>query len=72
MNPREVVVSKKMAFIVALVFAMLVALLVFGGKLSIPGFGQSQKLDSSKLAAGSPEKFAALSNHGTEDNVGST
>ncbi len=72
MNYKEIVVSKKTAYTIVLVLAILVALIVLGGNLAIPGFGPSSQVDESKLVAGSPEKFAALSSHGTQGNVGST
>lgn len=73
MDSRKVVASKKVVYIIAvLVLAILITLLVFSGKLSIPGFGKAGNRDTSKLVAGSPEKFALLSGHGTQENVGST
>ncbi len=72
MNSKEIVVSKKTAYIIALLLVILVAAIAFGGKRSILGVGQSDNLATSKLAAGSPEKFAVLSSHGTQGNIGST
>jgi len=72
MNSKEIVVSKKTVFAIALVLVALVAVIVYGGKVSILGFGKSDRVDSSKLVAGSSEKIALLSGHGTQGNVGST
>ncbi len=72
MNSKEIVVSKKTVYTIALALVILVALTVFAAKLSIPGFGQARNVDSSKLVNGSLEKFAVLSSHGTKGNVGST
>ena len=72
MQSKEIVVSKKTVYIMALVFAILAALIVLGGRFSVLGFGQVPNIDSSKLVAGSPEKFDVLSSHGTRGNVGST
>ena len=73
MDSSEVVASKKVVYIIiALVLTILITLLVFSGKLSIPGFGKARNVDTSRLVAGSPEKFAVLSSHGTQENVGST
>ncbi len=72
MNSKEIVISKKTVYTIALVLVALVAVIAFGGKFSILGFEQSDNVDSSKLAAGSPEKFAVLSGRGTQGNVGST
>ena len=72
MNSKEIVVSKKTAFTIALVIAILAALMMFGGKLSILGFGQSDNATNMNLVDGSPEKFDMLSSHSTQGNVGST
>jgi len=72
MNSKELVVSKKTAYAITLVIAILVALVVFGIKLSKMGFGQSDNTANMNLVDGSPEKFDMLSSHGTQDNVGST
>jgi hypothetical protein len=72
MNSKEIVISKRAGYAISLVLVILVALLVFGGKFSILGFGNTGNVDSSKLVAGSPEKFDVLSSHGTQGNVGST
>ena len=72
MNSKEVVVSRKTVYTIALVIAILAALIVFGGKLSKLGFGQSDNAANMKLVDGSPEKFDMLSSHSTQGNVGST
>jgi hypothetical protein len=72
MKSKEIVVSRKTAYTITLVLAILVALIVFGGNLAIPGLGPFSQADESRLVAGSPEKFAVLSSHGTQGNVGST
>ncbi len=72
MNSKEIVVSKKTVYTIALALVILVALTVFGAKLSIPGFGQARNVDSSKLVNGSLEKFAVLSSRSIQGNVGST
>ena len=69
MNSKEIVISKKRAYTIALVLAIVAALIVFGDNLSI---GQSSNVNESKLVAGSPEKFAVLSGRGTQGNVAST
>ncbi len=72
MNSKEVIVSRKNVYIIALVLAILVALMVFVSKLSILGFGQSNNAANMNLIDGSQEKFDMLSSHGTQGNVGST
>ena len=73
MDSRKVVASKQVVYIIAVfVLAILITLLVFSGKLSVPCFGKAGNGDTSKLVAGSHEKFALLSGHGTQGNVGST
>ena len=72
MNFKELTVPKKVVYIIALVLAILLFLFVFGSKILLLGFGRSTDVDVSKLAAGSPEKFAVLSSRGTQGNVGST
>jgi len=71
-NSKEVIISRKTVYIIALVLAILVALMMFGGKLLILGFGQSDNAANMKLVDGSPEKFDMLSSHSTQGNVGST
>lgn len=72
MNTKEIVISRKTVYIIALALIILAVLLLFGGRLSIPGFGQSHKVTDTELVDGSPEKFAVLSSHGTQGGVGST
>ena len=72
MNNKELVVSKKTVYTIAISLVILVALLLFGGKFSILGFGQSHNAVSIDLVAGSPEKFAFLSGKGSQRSVGST
>jgi hypothetical protein len=72
MKSNEIVISKKTVYTIAVVVAILTALVVFGGKFSILGVGQASDVDATKLIAGSPEKFAVLSSHGTQGSVGST
>lgn len=72
MKSKEIVISKKTVYTIAVLLAIFTALIVFGGKFSVLGIGQASDVDASKLAAGSPEKFAVLSSHGTQGNVGST
>ena len=72
MNSKEIVLSKRTAYLIALLLVILVAAILFGSKLSILGFGQARNVDSSNLVAGSPEKFHILASHGTQGNVGST
>ena len=72
MNSTEIVISRKLVYAVITGLLILVALLLFGEKLSIPGFGQSDNASSTELAAGSQEKFAFLSGQGSQRSVGST
>jgi len=65
MNSKEIVVSKKTVYAIALLIPILVALIVFGGKLSKLGFGQSDNAATMNLVDGSPEKFDMLSGRGT-------
>ena len=72
MNTKEIVISKKTVYIIALALVILASLLLFGGKLSIPGFGQSNNVSNTEMVAGSQEKFAFLSGKGSQRSVGST
>ncbi len=72
MNTKEIVISKKTVYIIALALVILASLLLFGGKLSIPGFRKSNNVSSTNLVAGSQEKFAFLSGQGSQRSVGST
>jgi hypothetical protein len=72
MNSKEIHISKKIVYTIALALVLLVATLLFGGKLSTLGFGQSDKPVSTNLVPGSPEKFAFLSGKGSQRSVGST
>ena len=72
MNSTEIVISKKLVYALTIGLVILVAVLLFGGKLSIPGFGQSNNVSSTNLVAGSQEKFACLSGQGEQRSVGST
>lgn len=72
MDTKEIGISKKTIYTIALAFVILIALLLFGGKLSVHGFGSSDKAVSNDLIAGSPEKFAFLSGKGSQRSVGST
>ena len=72
MNSTEIVISKKLVYALTIGLVILVAVLLFGGKLSIPGFGQSNNVSSTNLVAGSQEKFAFLSGQGSQRSVGST
>jgi hypothetical protein len=63
MNSKEIVVSKKTVYAIALVLVALVAVIVYGGKFSILGFGKSDRVDSSNLVAGSSEKFGGCQVH---------
>ena len=72
MNTKEIVISKKTVYMIALAVVILTALILFGEKLSILGFGQSKNVPSTELAAGSQEKFAFLSGQGSQRSVGST
>jgi hypothetical protein len=72
MNTKEMVISKKTVYTIGLGLVLLVAVLLFGGKLSVLGFGQSDGAVSTNLVAGSPEKFAFLSGKGGQRSIGST
>ena len=72
MNSTEIVISKKLVYAIALVLVILVAVLLFAGKISIFGFGHSNNVSSTNLVAGSQEKFAFLSGKGSQRSVGST
>ena len=72
MNSTEIVISKKLVYALTIGLVILVAVLLFGGKLSIPGFGQSNNVSNINLIAGSQEKFAFLSGNGSQRSVGST
>ena len=72
MNTREIVISKKTVYTIALTLVILVAVLLFAGKISIFGFGHSNNVSSTNLVAGSQEKFAFLSGKGSQRSVGST
>lgn len=72
MNAKETGISKKSVYTIVLGIVLLVALLWFGGRLSISGIGQSEEVVSTNLVPGSPEKFAFLSGKGSQRSVGST
>jgi hypothetical protein len=72
MNTKEIGISKKAFYTIGLGLVLLVAILLLGGKLSVPGFGQSDEAVSKDLVAGSQEKFAFLSGKGSQRSVGST
>jgi hypothetical protein len=72
MNTKEIVISKKTVYTILLGLVLLVALLWFGGRLSIPSIGQSDEAVSNDLVPGSQEKFAFLSGKGSQRSVGST
>ena len=72
MNTREIVISKKTVYTIALALVILVAVLLFAGKISIFGFGHSNNVSSINLITGSQEKFAFLSGKGSQRSVGST
>lgn len=72
MNTKEIGVSKKTVYTIGLGLILLVAVLLLGGKLSVPGFGQPDEVVSTNLIDGSPEKFAFLSGKGGQRSVGST
>jgi len=72
MNSTEIVISKKLVYVVTIGLVFLAVILVFGGRLSIPGFQQTNNVSSANLVAGSREKFAFLSGQGSQRSVGST
>ena len=78
MSSNKIVVSKKLVYGVAVAVGILIFILLFGGKFSAFSFGRSQNtsgtgtVDSTKLVAGSVEKFAFLSGQTGQRSVGST
>jgi len=72
MKATEIVISRKLVYRIVTGLVILVALLLFGGKFSIPGFGQSPIAAGIELVAGSTEKFAFLSGQDTQRSVEST
>lgn len=72
MNTKEMNVSKNPIYTIVLALVILIAVLLFVGKLSILGFGQSDEAVGNDLVSGSPEKFAFLSGKGSQRSVGST
>jgi hypothetical protein len=72
MNSTEIVMSKKLVYIIAIGLVLLTAFLAFGGRLSILGSRQPDHTSGADLVAGSQEKFAFLSGQGSQRSVGST
>ena len=72
MNSTEIVISKKLVYALTIGLVILVAVLLFAGKISLFGFGKSNNVSSAKLVTGSQEKFAFLSGQGSQRSVGST
>lgn len=69
MNTTEIVISRKLVYRIAIGLVILVALLLFGWKSLI---SDGSSVNGNELTVGSPEKFAFLSNQGSQRSVGST